>query len=161
MHNILPHSGRVYLKRFKKLMTRNEKIIMGILIFGILVFIILSAVLLFGKGKMSSPQTATVTPVLRKNTEPYPTIPPIKDMTVMVNERRFNPQIVTIKAGNLISFFNIGDGPMTIEGVDTDMTSLNFTVAESDTHEIRFSTPGKYTYRVKGKPTQIGTIIIE
>lgn len=147
----------------KKIMGKNEKVIMGVLVGGIVVFLILSVVLLFGRGKQQLPTSIfpTKSPEERVNTTPYPTIPPIKDMTVMVNERRLNPPDVSIKAGNYVSFFNIGDSTITIEGVDANSAFLNFSVATSDVREVKFSNPGKYTYRVKGNPKLVGTITIE
>ncbi len=146
----------------KRIMSRNEKIIMGVLVGGIVIFLILSVILLFGKGsQVTSPSTPVTTlPTQRVNTTPYPTIPPIKDMTVMINARRLNPQSVTIKAGNNISFFNIGTDSVVIEGADSKSSFLNFTVAVADAKDVKFTNPGTYTYKVKGT-NLVGTIIIQ
>lgn len=145
----------------KKLMSRNEKIIMGALIGGILIFLVLSVILLFSKDKNISP---TIPPSTtgdgRVNTTPYPTIPPIEDMTVMINERRLNPPTVTIKRGNMVSFFNIGENSIVIEGADANSAFLSFSVPSSDTYDYVFNNPGRFTYKVRGS-NLIGSIIIE
>lgn len=146
----------------RKLMSRNEKIIMGFLIGGILIFLVLSVILLFSKNENISSVVppSTIKDGDRVNTTPYPTIPPIEDMTVMINERRLNPPTVTIKSGNMVSFFNIGVNSITVEGADANSSFLNFSVPPSDTYDYVFKTPGNYTYKVRGT-NLVGSIIIE
>lgn len=147
----------------KKIMTKNERVIMGVLVGGIVVFLILSIVLLFGRGKQSVPTPGIQSNNLqqRVNTTPYPTIPPIEDMTVMINERRLNPSSVSIKAGNSVSFFNIGNNVIVIEPANSNSGFLNFSVESTDIREVKFTNPGKYSYKVKGNPQLVGTITIQ
>lgn len=134
---------------------------MGVLIGGILIFLILSLILLFGgKREELPPLPQSVDPNQRVNTTPYPTIPPIENMTVLINERRLNPSDVTIKAGNMVSFFNIGTSAVTIQGADANSGFLNFTVPANETYEYTFRNAGTYTYRVAGTAL-VGTIVIE
>lgn len=143
-------------------MSKNEKVIMGVLMGGIFIFLVLSVFLLFTRGErdLSSQIPTSAGPQQRVNTTPYPTIPPIEDMTVMINERRLNPQSVTIKSGNAISFFNIGASAIIIEGADENSDFLNFSVPESEAFDYVFRNPGNYTYRVRGT-TLVGTITIQ
>lgn len=149
----------------RSIMNKNEKIIMGVLVSGILVFLAISIILLFGKGDKDTSSlipTSTLGPTKKVNLTPYPTIPPIIDMTVMLNERMFNPSKTTIKRGNYIYFLNIGQNPITIEANDANSSMLNLgTIAPGDDKMVQFKDPGTYTYRNKAKPSETGVIVIE
>ncbi len=148
----------------KKSMNKNEKIIMGILVAGIIVFLLLSIIVLFGKGKQNNVSVEN-TPSVPMNTTtntPYPTIPPIVNTTVMVSSRRFNPNVATIPKEGFISFLNIDADAITIEANDENSKILNIgTLEPSDLKEVRFNTPGTYTYRNKANPEMTGIIIIK
>lgn len=150
---------------FRNIMNKNEKLIMGILISGIIVFLAISIMLLFSKGKndiSSLLPTSTLGPTKKVNLTPYPTIPPVKNMTVMVNERMFNPPKTSIPRGGFIDFLNIDQTAITIEANDTNSPMLNIgTIEPGDDKQVTFTTPGTYTYRNKAKPTETGIIIIE
>jgi plastocyanin len=146
-------------------MNKNEKLIMGILVSGIIVFLAISIILLFGNANnnvSSLLPTSTLGPTKKVNLTPYPTIPPVKDTTVMVNERMFNPPKTSINRGNSIDFLNISDKPMTIEANDSNSSLLNIgTIASGDDKFIQFTVAGTYTYRNKDNPKETGIIIIE
>jgi len=144
-------------------MNKNEKVIMIILVAGIIVFLAISIILLFSKGKnnISTIPSLTLGPT-KKVATPYPTIPPIKDTTVMLNERMFNPPTAKIKRGNSVDFLNISQNPITIEANDNNSSLLNIgTLLPGGDKFIKFDVAGTYTYRNKDNPTETGIIIIE
>lgn len=151
----------------KRTMTKNEKIIMGVLVGGIIIFLALSILVLFTKSKLNT--TTTTTPVVPVNSRgeevvisPYPTVMPIENMTVMVNERRFNPKNASIPKGGYVIFLNLGAKPITIEGNDQNSTMLNIGEIEpSGDKQVTFNESGTYTYRNKANPTQVGIIIVK
>ena len=149
----------------KKTMNKNEKVIMGVLVAGIIVFLVLSIVVLFGKGKQNDKSTTEATPTvpLNKTTnKPYPTIPPIVNSTIMVNSRRFAPNVATIPKEGFVQFINIDTEAITIEANDANSSMLNIgTLETSDMKEVRFTASGTYTYRNKAKPEMTGIIIIK
>ena len=144
-------------------MNKNEKIIMGVLVVGIIAFLVLSIMVLFGRQNKNETNTGAPTGGTTKvNLTPYPTIPPIKDMTVMINSRRFNPSSVTIPRGGYVDFLNVDSGSIAIEGNDENSSILDIGVIESSEDKlVTFSTPGTYTYRNKNKPTMTGIIIVK
>ena len=148
----------------KKTMNKNEKVIMGVLVAGIIVFLILSIIVLFGKGNSGKTGTNDIptVPTNMATHTPYPTIPPIVNTTVMVSSRRFNPNVATIPKEGFIEFLNIDADVITIEANDDNSKILNIGALEpSDMKEVRFNTPGTYTYRNKNKPEMTGIIIIK
>src|SRR4029079_6910371 len=123
------HSEEGFISNeLRRTMNKNEKIIMGILVGGIVIFLALSILVLFGKGKenlVGNLPTSTLGPTKKVNLTPYPTIPVVKDSTVMINSRRFNPATVTIPAGGFIDFLNIDQAAITIEANDGNSSMLN------------------------------------
>lgn len=155
-------------ERTRNFMNNKEKLMMGILAGGILAFLVLSILILFGRGK---DQPADSVPAFdpkieearKRITTPYPTIPPIQDMTIMVSERRFNPQSFAIPRGGLVVFLNVGASPITIEPVDSKSEVLNSigTLTLGQPKEIRMTEPGTYKYRNKENPDQVGEFTIQ
>ena len=145
-------------------MNKNEKIIMGVLVGGIILFLALSILVLYSKSRDDA-KNANIVPTSGSEKvllTPYPTIPPVINMTVMMNSRRFNPSSTTIPKGGYIDFFNIGPDPITIEANDPKSAILNLgTIESSDDKSVTFNTPGIYTYRNKAKPKVTGIIIIK
>lgn len=135
---------------------------MGVFIGGIILFLSFSIILFFSKGdnKANTKITGGPTPTLQHASSPYPTIPPIKDMTVLINERRLNPPTVTIQSGNSIEFLNIGASSAVIEGEGQNSSFLNFTIEVNDMRPVVFSTAGTYIYKVRGTDLR-GTITIK
>ena len=147
-------------------MNKNEKIIMGILVGGIVIFLALSIIVLFGKGNKEdkSDTTPVVTSATTKDGRviTYPTLPPIVNMTIMINERRFNPDVATIKKGGFVDFFNVGDEDITIEANDQNSSFLNIGVLEAtEDKQVTINTVGTYTFRNKANPKMVGTIIVK
>lgn len=150
----------------KNSMNRNEKIIMGVLVGGIIAFLGLSILVLFGKNKPATTSLPTSevpsVPPEKVVKTPYPTIPPIENMTIILSERRFSPQSFEIPRGGMVVFFNMYTSPITIEANDANSGMLNLgEIKPSETKEVTFVTPGTYTYRNKNKPSMIGIINIK
>lgn len=150
----------------KQAMSRNEKIIMGALIGGILIFLVIAILLLFRQKDEGA--DITVPPAISGGTEekvvltPYPTIPPIENMTVVVNNRRFNPSSFSIPRGGTVDFLNMGTEPITIEGADGQSSMLNLgTIQPTEINGVTFDTPGTYRFRTSQNPQQIGVITIQ
>lgn len=149
---------------FKKSMTKNEKIIMVVLVGGILIFLALSIIILFARSKDSSTtQLQTKTTLEKKLPQtPYPTLPPIENMTVMMNARRFSPSAFAIPKGGFVSFFNIMTDPITIEAGDANSSMLNIgEIKPMEEKSVTFDTPGTYTFRNKDNPSQKGIITVK
>lgn len=151
---------------FEKPMTKKEKIILGFLVGGILAFLALSVVIIISRAKKS--EISTVIPVNSEKKEdkvviltPYPTLPPIEDMTVVMNERRFVPAKFTIPKGGTVSFLNISKDPVTIGAADKNSRILDIgSIEPNSIKSIVFDTPGIYTYKNKNKDEMRGMIII-
>lgn len=146
----------------KTLMSKNEKLVAGVLIGAIVIVLAVTVALLLGKGKEKGERSLVPAgPTPRVNTTPYPTIPPIKDMMVLVNERRFNPQTTTIKAGNSAIFYSIGTSTIVIEGVSENASIINANLSPDEEKEVVFAKQGIYKYRNKSNPEVVGTIIVQ
>jgi hypothetical protein len=147
----------------KHTMNKNEKIIMGILLGGIIILLVLSIFVLFKKDTRIVPvtPTAVVTPTVAVAITPYPTIPPIADYTMQVNERRFYPDTVNIKAGHSVIIINIGQTDTDIEPTDKKNVSLAFgLIKPGEQKSIKFNRAGVYIYTRSEKPDQRLTITV-
>lgn len=146
----------------QKNMSRNEKLVMGLLVGGILVFLVISIVVLYSRSRQVD-QPPTATDQERKIAiTPYPTIPPIENMMVMINPRRFNPDTATIPRGGYVQFLNVGTTTITIEGANAASSILNIgSIAPSEDSVITFTQPGTYIYRNKDNPQQVGRVVVE
>lgn len=149
----------------KNQMNKNERLVVGILIVGIVLFLGLSIALFLRQtgGNISRlAPTLTVSPTKNPNLTPYPTVPPIKNMTVLINEIRFNPSSTSIPKGGFVDFMNIGQNDITIEANDTASTILNIgSIAPNEDKQVVFNTSGTYTYINKDNPKEIGTITVK
>lgn len=148
----------------KKSMNKNEKIIMGVLVGGIVILIVFIFIFFLkgggtgGKNVFNLP-TFTPTPTTQP---PYPTIPPVINITVLVHTRLFNPDNDQIPRGGYVDFLNIDSEPITIEAIDKQSEILNIgTIEPGETKQVTFNTPGTYMYRNKDKPTVTGKIVIK
>lgn len=145
-------------------MKKSEKIIMGIFVGGIVIFLILSIVILFGKGSKKSdvvnvPNSST-TPAVKVITTPYPTIPPIADFLMQVNEKRFYPTKVNITKGHKVTIINIGSKATTITPTEKGNTYVFGEIGQGEEKSVMFDKPGIYRYTRTGKPDQILTITV-
>jgi plastocyanin len=150
----------------QKSMNKNEKIIMGVLILCIIFFLGLSIIILFQKGNekntVSNIPNTSVSPTRAINTTPYPTIPPVKNMTVMLNTRMFNPSTFSIPAGGMVDFLNIDTEPITLVGSDSNSQMLNLgPISSGDDKMVKFEKPGVYHYYNADNKNESGTIIIK
>lgn len=149
----------------KNVMSKNEKIIMGVLVGGILIFLVLSIILLF--SRKDKPEEIELPPAISGGSEkvvltPYPTLPPIENMTVVMNNRRFNPDAFSIPRGGFVDFLNMGTEAISIEAADANSGMLNIgEIGPTETKSVTFETPGTYRFRNKDNPTQIGVITIQ
>lgn len=149
----------------KSTMNKNEKIIMGILIGGIILFLILSMFVLLRKNRTNittQKPPSTVVPTQRVNLTPYPTIPPVKNDTVLLHSRLFNPQSVSIPRGGMIDFINIDTEPITIEAKDTASKIVDLGILQPNEDKIvTFKNAGTYTFRNHNITSEIGIIIVK
>lgn len=146
-------------------MNKNEKIIMGLLIGGIVTFLVLSIILLFGKGanqitNQTNKTGVSTTPTVKVLTTPYPTIPPITDFLMQVNEKHFYPETVNISKGHKVTILNIGKAATTLTPT-TKGNDKNFgTIEQGDQKEVVFDKEGVYRYTRTGKPDETLTIVV-
>lgn len=167
-HNIHHHDHadeRGFISNaIRRTMNRNEKIIMGLLVGGIVTFLILSIVLLFGRGGKSNEEVSqpgvTTTPTVKVLTTPYPTIPPITDFYMQVNEDRFYPDTVNITKGHVVTILNIGTSSTTITPTTQGNTKDFGVIEQGKEKTVMFDKPGVYRYTRTGKPDQILTISV-
>jgi hypothetical protein len=150
----------------QKSMNKNEKITMGVLILCIVFFLGLSIIILFQKGNNKNSASNTpgslISPTRVINTTPYPTIPPVKNMTVMLNLRIFNPSSFSLPAGGSVDFLNIDNEPITIVGSDANSQMLNLgPISSGNDKMVKFDKPGVYNYYNANNKKESGTIIIK
>ena len=145
-------------------MNKNEKIIMGVLVGGIVMFLVLSIVVLFGKGGKLTTQTAEKeipeSEKVKVLTTPYPTVPPITDFFMQVNEKRFYPDTVMIKKGHNVTILNIGKDSMVISSSTNDTSHEFGTIEASGEKVVQFDRAGIYRYTRNVKPEQVLTITV-
>lgn len=147
-----------------KKLIHNEKIIIVMFTVGIVVFLVLSVVIFLSKGKEEGLKNLNLgsTPSPSPTAKPYPTLAPVKDMTVMINNTLFNPSPVTIARGNTVSFLNISQHPIIIEANDAQSSKLNLgTIESGDQVDIKFTEPGSYTYKNREIPSETGVVVIK
>ena len=123
-------------------MNRNEKIIIAGFIGGTILLLVLSIFMLSKKGvtNISVDNTTKQPPIIKKGivTTPYPTIPPITDFTMQVNEHRFYPDKVNITRGHTVTIINIGQDTTDVELID-DNSKLNFgIISQGDQKGIKY-----------------------
>ncbi len=127
-------------------------------------FLILSIVVLFGKGgKITTQPNELEVPAnerVKVLTTPYPTIPPITDFYMQVNEKRFYPDTVRIKKGHNVTIINIGKTVTTISPTIADSAHDFGKIEPSEEKVIQFDTAGVYRYTRSEKPDQILTITV-
>lgn len=150
---------------FQRTMNKNEKIIMGLLVGGIVTFLILSIIVLFGRGGKEVEETTTPanssTPTVKILTTPYPTIPPVTDFYMQVNEKRFYPDAVSIKKGHTVTILNIGSKATKITPTTQGNTKDFGTIEPSEEKVVTFDQPGVYRYTRTGQPDQYLTITVQ
>lgn len=140
----------------------TERLILGVFVIATTALIVLSVVFYFNSQGTPKSKVPGLTTSPRVNITPYPTIPPITDMSVMINSRRFNPKTVTINHGNHVGFQNISDTPMTLEAGDANSKMLNIgPIGSGDEMILKFDQPGVYTYKNAANPKETGTVIIK
>ncbi len=149
----------------RKSMNKNEKIIMGVLIGGIVTFLVLSIIVLFGKGGRVSEQspttTSSTTPTVKVITTPYPTVPPITDFFMQVNEKRFYPDAVGIRKGHKVTILNIAQAGITVNPTVKGENAYDFGRIESGEEKVvNFDKAGVYRYTRSGAPDQTLTITV-
>lgn len=151
---------------FKKIMGRNDKLLIGLVSGVILILLIVTGILLFGRGKQIDQDNANLPassqPIpTKKVLTPYPSIPPTTDFTVVINERRIYPADITITHGYSVILLNIGQKDLDIVGATPKDAMLNVGVIKNgEEKQIKFETAGVYKFKNQAQKDQIGTITV-
>lgn len=153
----------------KKTMSKEQKIIIGIitgviLILGVLIFLLngknVDRVRESKTGVKEAEQIRTVPSLI-------PTLVPKKAETIMVSSTGFVPDKLTIRKGTFINFANFSAASVDVESDDHPTHKLfpilNIGVlANGDTSEQKmFDTPGVYKFHNHLAPNQKGMIIVQ
>ena len=87
-------------------------------------------------------------------------------LTVSLTPQGFSPQVITIKAGDTVSWINRSGGPATVNSNDhpTHLLYPALNLGGFDNGQslsLTFPTPGTYGYHNHLNPSQTGTIVVE
>ena len=146
-------------------MKGNEKLPAILLVGGIIILVVFSVIFfLRSGGNMGNKNVTDLIPSAPIPTEqpPYPTIPPIQNLTVQLHPRLFSPDNAQIPVGGYVVFLNTDSEPITIEAADQESQILNIgTVEAGDSKQVLFNKPGIYKYRNKENQKETGIIVIK
>lgn len=89
-----------------------------------------------------------------------PDSPGNKQNRIEIKDFAFNPQTITIKAGEKVTWINRDDEPHTVVSVEKQFKKS--TALDTDQEfTITASAPGTYTYFCSVHPKMTGTIVVE
>ena len=78
---------------------------------------------------------------------------------VKIDNFTFNPQLITVKAGDTVVWINADDIPHT--ATSTTMAFRSKALDTGDKFSFTFATPGSYAYFCSLHPHMTGTIVVE
>jgi plastocyanin len=78
---------------------------------------------------------------------------------VKIDNFTFNPQQITVKAGDTVTWVNHDDIPHTV--TSKTMTFRSKAMDTDDKFSFTFATPGKFDYFCSLHPHMTGTIVVE
>jgi amicyanin len=81
------------------------------------------------------------------------------EMEVKIDNFTFNPQQITVKAGDTVTWVNHDDIPHTV--TSKTMAFRSKAMDTDDKFSFTFATPGKYDYFCSLHPHMTGTIVVE
>jgi plastocyanin len=86
---------------------------------------------------------------------------PVRAATIeaKIDNFTFNPQQITVKAGDTVLWTNGDDIPHTV--TSTTMTFRSKALDTGDKFSFTFATPGSYAYFCSLHPHMTGTIVVE
>ena len=77
---------------------------------------------------------------------------------VAIQDRRFNPARITIKAGQSVTWTNNDNLDHTVEAKDSSFSSG--TIKRGKTYDHTFSKPGEYPYECRLHPRMKGVVVV-
>ena len=143
-------------------MNKNDKIIIIIIVLGILTLLILSSFLIVNRNARELDEALISPTPAKRVTTPYPTIPlEIKDATVMVNRRSILPEVVKIKVGGTVGFYNEDQIVITIKAYDAASKILDIgPIVPNDIPVVKFDKAGTYRYINPQNPQDVAEIVV-
>lgn len=81
------------------------------------------------------------------------------NVDVKIDNFTFNPQQITVKAGDTVTWANHDDIPHTV--TSKTMVFRSKALDTDDTFSFTFATPGKFDYFCSLHPHMTGTIVVE
>src|SRR5476651_1077812 len=81
------------------------------------------------------------------------------DMEVKIDNFTFNPQQITVKAGDTVTWVNHDDIPHTV--TSKTMAFRSKAMDTDDKFSFTFATPGTYAYFCALHPMMTGSIVVE
>lgn len=126
-------------------------------------FAVVAALLVAGCGGGDSGAAATST------RRPHPTTttaqpagdPKPADATVEVNNMKFAPAELTIKAGDTVTWHFKDKAPHTVQGIGDKAMGLNSPIIDKGDWSYTFTVPGTYRYLCSLHPEMRGTITVQ
>ena len=83
-----------------------------------------------------------------------------KQNTIEIKDFAFNPQTITVKSGEKITWINRDEEPHTIVSVEKQFKKSSALDTDQE-FSITTSAPGTYTYYCSVHPKMTGTIVVE
>lgn len=74
-----------------------------------------------------------------------------------INDFAFNPESVTVSAGDIVRWTNLDSAAHTVTGPNFDSGTLQ----EGESYEFLFTDAGTYEYYCSLHPSMRGTVIVE
>ena len=81
------------------------------------------------------------------------------DIEVKIDNFTFNPQQITVKAGDTVTWVNHDDIPHTV--TSKTMAFRSKAIDSDDKFSFTFATPGSFDYFCSLHPIMTGTIVVE
>ncbi len=83
-----------------------------------------------------------------------------KNNTIVIKDFAFNPQTITVKSGEKVTWINRDEEPHTVVSVEKQFKKSQ-ALDTDDKFTITAGAPGTYTYFCSVHPKMTGTIIVE
>jgi len=83
-----------------------------------------------------------------------------KNNTIVIKDFAFNPQTITVKSGEKVTWINRDEEPHTVVSVEKQFKKSQ-ALDTDDKFTITAGAPGTYTYFCSVHPKMTGTIVIE
>ncbi len=128
----------------------------------LLVTVAAGALVVGGCGSDSPKSAAPTTTVAAATSAAVPSGPrQPADVTVEVADMKFSPAVITVKAGDKVTWKFSDKAPHAVQGIGDIALGINSPIIHKGEWSFTFTTPGTYRYLCPLHPDMKGTVTVE